>query len=907
MILRSIEVSGWRCFLEQVAVGPFSEKINVIYGPNGTGKTTLFEALRRALMDSHAVTGLDISEIRPWGRALLPKVAVIFHHEGTDYRLFKQFLDEGSSRVERQENGGFRPLAEGRPADDLVRALLTKDSPGRGLSQNRHWGIAQVLWAPQGELKLGELSGNLIADIHSILGVQLADHATGPIEMKISELYSLYFTPQGKLKTGKGAPPIAKMHEDLVAAKAARAKADQELSRSEEVSRKVEDLKALSQQKSLEAEEFGRSLQKAREIADQYRSLASARSIRKSNCERFEAQYRELHKHLRMIEDAERELADHDAALTKLNEELPAREKESEEKSKIKDEAKTRLDEIRAKGENIALTEKTAEDARSYLEAQRDSNTLNRRLEKLEGSEKALAALEKERATHVAPDAKGIKQLRKIINERDELKLRIESSMLELELLPEVAGQLDVVKGEEPGSIPLAPGRPVAIKGLPEIVAAIRGIAGIHVQGPAGDIEELRLAFRDKQDRIEELTRPFGTDHLEALEALFDEAADLDRRIGVAKKEIAMLCEDGEKNYLKSELSRLKAVLAEIEKIHADWKKSPPDQEILRREADDLKREHRRAVREAEKIWESAETNASRARETVSGLISKREDIEKNIRGVESRLKSATSDGKSKEERHKEIQQVLLDRDAAKAALNAIDEKLKAFEGDPVETLTKTEKSLEAIRISLQEIRDSERTAMGNLEVLVSSGPYSALARAEEEISRLEMDIQKETIRMDAIKLLYETITNCRTEAISAVAQPVEESASRLMHRIAGRRLGKIDISEDFVPKGVSPEPIGSSVDLGNLSGGEKEQLYFATRLALAHVLAKDERQMVVLDDVLTATDAGRFTRILTILEEAAEKLQILILTCHPERYRALSEANFFDLEAIIGHGASIG
>ena len=83
MILRSITLSGWRCFLGEVMVGPFSDGVNVISGPNGIGKSTLFEALRRALMDSYAVTGVDVSAIQPWGRALWPRVTVSFAHAGT--------------------------------------------------------------------------------------------------------------------------------------------------------------------------------------------------------------------------------------------------------------------------------------------------------------------------------------------------------------------------------------------------------------------------------------------------------------------------------------------------------------------------------------------------------------------------------------------------------------------------------------------------------------------------------------------------------------------------------------------------------------------------------------------------------------------------------------------------------
>jgi exonuclease SbcC len=56
----------------------------------------------------------------------------------------------------------------------------------------------------------------------------------------------------------------------------------------------------------------------------------------------------------------------------------------------------------------------------------------------------------------------------------------------------------------------------------------------------------------------------------------------------------------------------------------------------------------------------------------------------------------------------------------------------------------------------------------------------------------------------------------------------------------------------------------------------------------------------VVLDDVLTFTDAARMARMLDVLEESAQRLQILIITCHPERYRGLQAAQFIDLEEMV-------
>lgn len=65
MILKRIIVSNWRNLLDEVEVGPFSEGLNVIHAPNGTGKSSLFEAMRRGLFDAHHVSGGEIAAVQP--------------------------------------------------------------------------------------------------------------------------------------------------------------------------------------------------------------------------------------------------------------------------------------------------------------------------------------------------------------------------------------------------------------------------------------------------------------------------------------------------------------------------------------------------------------------------------------------------------------------------------------------------------------------------------------------------------------------------------------------------------------------------------------------------------------------------------------------------------------------------
>ena len=89
----------------------------------------------------------------------------------------------------------------------------------------------------------------------------------------------------------------------------------------------------------------------------------------------------------------------------------------------------------------------------------------------------------------------------------------------------------------------------------------------------------------------------------------------------------------------------------------------------------------------------------------------------------------------------------------------------------------------------------------------------------------------------------------------------------------------------------VQPQGCSAKSTVDQMSAGEQEQIYFATRLALAEVLAEKERQVLVLDDPLVNTDTDRLARVLELIAEKSAHLQFLILTCHPGRYLELPHA----------------
>jgi uncharacterized protein YhaN len=350
---------------------------------------------------------------------------------------------------------------------------------------------------------------------------------------------------------------------------------------------------------------------------------------------------------------------------------------------------------------------------------------------------------------------------------------------------------------------------------------------------------------------------------------------------------------------LRQQLTVVEASLHDRLNRFTHWKESPPVLSELQSSYEKSRKVIQDAVDKAGDDFDAAQLAWQNLEKAQTKLGADVRNLKLNRDAASDRVKDLLKDGLSDEAREKARAESLLTWEAARIQAKECQRKLAEIPGEPLKTLKNLEAQAKALEQSEQAARDREKKAEGNLQTLALEGTYSKLAACEERLSDLQERLRKEKLRMESAKLLYDTVSGCKAAIVAAIAAPVETAATRMLSRIAGPRLGTIRLTDAFVPFGVQPELSGDKVDLGNLSGGEQEQLFLVTRLALGEVLARKERQLVVLDDVLNATDTARLARMLTLLEEASERLQIVILTCHPERYRALESAKFFDLQPL--------
>lgn len=902
MILRVIRVQGWKCFAEPIEVGPFVDGLNVLHAPNATGKSTLFEAMQSGLLDGHRVSGRDVEALRPWGRDLTPTVTVEFVLGGVEYRLSKSFLDRPSSELARKEGERFVRLAEGDAADERARAILTRHPPGRGLARLENWGLAQVLWAPQGNLSLTRLSGDVVADIRASLGAQVGGSGSGPLEERIDDVYGRFFTPGGKLRSGKDAPAAVRLRQALDGAIQAHREAVAQYQAFEDASRRVEDLRARRAQARRDAEELTKTLTTTRARAETYRGLKAEAETREERAKGEAARYNGLKQRIQHIGTTERELRTAHINVDRLAADAPLRVREVEERQKAEVDARKALEDVRKNRGAVDIAEEQAKQADRHARTTKDLEGLDERVSRITEAESALKERREERAALVAPDEKTLRAIRKAMKDRDDAEVRLDAALISVEVVPEKDGILEVVAGEQLGVRQLERGVPVEEKGSPEVVVDIRGIARIRARGPSGTIAELRAARDQAVQRLAKLTEGFGTSEIDALESLCTRARSLDDRVAEANTQLATLLGKDTLEILQEERAKCGAVLNKIAEHHPRWRVAAPDATALTAEAKEMRDAFVEQVESAEALWQKAQVALSAAREQSGNVGTQLRDAGRLVKSLSERLVELTSDGKQAADRDAELNQIALAWDAAKAKLGEVTNKLAEFAEDPSEEVSRLEMQLQAAIDSATRALEDEKRAEGGLERIVAQAPYSALARAEEDVAKLRRELTVEELRVSAVKLLRDTVAQCRAEALAAVAAPVEQAATRILQRIAGSRLGQLQLGDAFEPGHVLPELAEGSVSIEQVSGGEREQIYLATRLALADVLARGERQLVVLDDVLTATDAGRLARVMGVLEEAAQRLQVLVLTCHPERYRGLTGANFVDLEAILRH-----
>lgn len=900
MIIRTLRVEGWRCFADPLEVGPFGDGLNVVHGPNGIGKSSLFLALVRGVFDGHKVSGETMKSLRPWGRDLGPAVAIELQCGETSYRLRKQFLSSPKSELFRLEGGKYVRLAEGVAADERVRELLCGESPGRGASDKRHWGLAQILWAPQGEMTLGQLSTPARQTIQQALGAQVAGRETSEVEQRIAELYGKYFTSTGKLRSGNDAPPAAALVEQLNQAIERRDRLRAKLAAFDNAVHTIESVRLLSEQSRRKLVDLELQQQKAQQKADDYLAILSEKERRIHAVQAAKAKYDGLNARVESIRAATEDARKCEATITTLQEQTEAVTREVGLRKADADRAHAALEQVRRERDAVRTAAKTAADAVQFADISRQLASLDERLTEVDQAQAELKSLAERRLGLKSPDARSLAQLQRAIKERDEARVKLDASLVNVAWQVEGKWTIETLRADEPVAGEFSSSDEVTLRGSGEIAFRIPGVGTFRASGPSDSAAELRRRWEEAAAQVDGLLARLGGKSLEELQNNATLAGELQQQIDRLQARIDAFLNRKPLEQLRLEQSQLRKTRQELLAAYPDWESNPPQASVLAAEAERIEREFTDRIDSAENARQLAVDAVSAAAENVARHEANLKNAQEQLHAAQQRLAAAKDDGLTDERRRELITELAMQWQAATGALAQVEEKLKQFGGDPRDEVKVLQRQLSALREEATASTKQLTFEQGKLQSIVTEAPYSSLAAEEETVADLQERLEREKLHADAIRLLYDTLCRRKRELMESLVGPVQRRAMQTLSRITGSRFEGLAISDTFELSGIVPRNVSEPVSLEQLSGGEREQAYFAVRLALADIATQGQRQLVVLDDVFTFTDTARLARIVQILEEAAERFQIVMLTCHPERYRGLPGAKFFDLEEII-------
>lgn len=126
---------------------------------------------------------------------------------------------------------------------------------------------------------------------------------------------------------------------------------------------------------------------------------------------------------------------------------------------------------------------------------------------------------------------------------------------------------------------------------------------------------------------------------------------------------------------------------------------------------------------------------------------------------------------------------------------------------------------------------------------------------------------------------------------------PLRKEVEDLLGQFFGVSEVGLQFGEDFSLGELTRRSEGSfAFDL--LSTGAREQLALIVRLGMARLLAREEPLPVFLDEALADTDPDRFEAMANLIRRVSEDVQIVLTTCHKQRFRRVGADREIDLEA---------
>lgn len=875
MIIKHLAVEGVGRFRERHVVRGLGEGLNLLCAPNEAGKSTLFRALQLALFARH---GSKTEEMRRLGThaAELPAcVEVGFHRGGADYLVEKSFLRSVGAKLFK--NGTL--VADGRAADEAVWAALDL-TPGTSTADEAAFGL---LWVRQGQsFEQAEpsdgtralLSRVIEAEVGEVLGGERGERVWKSITDKLS---------REETRTGPKAGGPWKAALDRRAAARDALAALQTTLATLEADRT--SLAARLRERDDLADTAALAQMRADRAAAEQERERTARAEQAAQQAETEQAQRELA--LDRARKRHEELVALDQRIGKTREKIAALERRCAEQSAACTAQATALatqeQALSAVAAEWAEAERTVEQARRRETAARDAERvgeISARLARARELRDGIARI-RQLITTVAVPVEAIKTIEAAMQALDAARARQEAKAPRVSVRVGPAGAgLVTCAGE-----PVAASREIAAVG--PLTIAVGDFATVEIVPAASeDADDIDTA----RERLAKTLREAGVGSLAEAHERRARAVELDTERRGLLAEFSAVAPAGKAK--EDGVAALERALAEAQAGlaaglgAADTTGDHAAALLADREALARDRMNAEARRDAlRRRHADAQTTVLTARSEAAAETMRLTAAKVEIGEAQARLAEdlAVCPDAGRSERLAELAADAAQARAAFDAAAASAARLRAALPTPEQrsALDARVKRLgEAIRsreTRLIAVEQEIANLHGRIATRGGEGLGEREAEAADALALAETDVASIERRLAALRLLRDTIDDSRRAAHDSFLAPVKTAMRPYLHALFPGADAALDtgFAVDALMRAGTDEPFVS------LSDGTREQIAIIVRLALGRLLAERGQPVpVVLDDSLVFSDDERIERMFDVLTQAAEKQQVIVLTC---------------------------
>lgn len=884
----------------------FDPRFTVIAGPNQSGKSTLAEALHRALFLPVKTGGELLKGMQSDPFLAEPEVEISFEAAGERWELRKRFAGTRGSASLRDSAG--RSLqgedAEERLAELIGTAAVARNR-GAGDQLKERWGH---LWVWQGSASSNPLVPNAASYDHDRLVERLQAGADlgvqSPLDLAVLEdiqnRWATIYTAGGtnrasQVKTGS---PLHNARKAAIGAQddleAIRDQIDQQAAAEEAFQEAETQLQRLRQAlPSLQAQR-GELEQKLKRC----QVLEAAIAVEKPQWQGAQKERDDLDKDRTQLEELQKQVSTLETAKAPDQETLQAL------KQKLLDLEASRaqdLEQLEAQQKAVAMALEAAtkvESLQKGLGQLQEQQRLEQQLTALAANQARCDELQAEIALLPALTAADVETLRRLEAAGRDAQVRAEA----------LSAGIEVIRA----------GRPVLVDGL-ELAAGSRQLLSEPATVQVGDDVELRLTPGDGSNAakaatvLAEAEGKFQAELHRWQLTTVDEAATAERRCSDLVAEQQRLIEqhggadpealrhrlqelvhgpeaqvvlDAADAALRGEalegrLRGLEQQLIEARQQRDTATKTEQQQQALVKQSGADLDAQNKLIATSEAALRERENKSLAARTLIQALHERHGSFEA----------LATALGRS-EQRCKELQSRLEELEDELAKLGTESLKARATVNDKeIGTLEGQEREATEARIR------AESRLHGDGQV----DPQAELEQKQAELeSRLEDQerLEKEAGMLTLLRRLLEEEQNAMATQYTA---PLTERIGRYLAEVfpnAPQTSLSYDARSGFQElqwRSGNEAAFGFDV----LSTGAREQFAAALRVTMAEVLAEayDGTLPVLFDDAFANSDPERQEGVYRMLQKAADQgLQVILLTCDPERSQGIERASNINL-----------